>query len=82
MTRREASINDLPIAEHDRRIVGPRTTPESHEQYRCASPDAGPSTVISGAYWPVAVAARHWDPEMRLVASSERFRPTASGARQ
>jgi len=24
MARREASINDLPIAEHDRRIVGPR----------------------------------------------------------
>ena len=25
MTRREASINDVPIAEHDRRIFGPRT---------------------------------------------------------
>jgi uncharacterized protein len=26
MTRREASINDIPIPEHDRRILGPRTS--------------------------------------------------------
>ncbi len=32
MTRREASINDIPIAEHDRRIFGPRTSAESHEE--------------------------------------------------
>ena len=32
MTRREASINDVPIAEHDRRIVGSRTSAGSHEE--------------------------------------------------
>ncbi len=32
MTRREASINDVPIVEHDRRIFGPRTAAESREQ--------------------------------------------------
>lgn len=32
MTRREASINDLPIAEHDRRIFGSRTTSENDEE--------------------------------------------------
>ena len=32
MTRREASINDVPIAEHDRRIFGPRTSATSHEE--------------------------------------------------
>lgn len=32
MTRREASINDLPIAEHERRIFGSRTTSENHEE--------------------------------------------------
>jgi uncharacterized protein len=32
MTRREASINDVPIAEHDRRIFGPRTNAGSHEE--------------------------------------------------
>ena len=30
MTRREASINDIPIAEHDRRIFGPRTSADSN----------------------------------------------------
>jgi uncharacterized protein len=29
MTRREASINDVPISEHDRRIFGPRTSAQS-----------------------------------------------------
>jgi nuclear transport factor 2 (NTF2) superfamily protein len=32
MTRREASINDVPIAEHERRIFGPRTSPGSHQE--------------------------------------------------
>ena len=32
MTRREASINDIPIAEHERRIFGPRTRAESVEE--------------------------------------------------
>ena len=32
MTRREASINDVPITEHDRRIFGPRSSTESGEQ--------------------------------------------------
>jgi uncharacterized protein len=32
ITRREASINDVPIAEHDRRIFGPRTNAGSHEE--------------------------------------------------
>ena len=32
MTRREASINDIPIAEHDRRIFGPRTSADSNEE--------------------------------------------------
>jgi nuclear transport factor 2 (NTF2) superfamily protein len=32
MTRREASINDLRIAEHERRILGPRTSADSHEE--------------------------------------------------
>lgn len=30
MTRREASINDIRIAEHDRRIFGPRTSADPH----------------------------------------------------
>ena len=32
MTRREASINDLPIAEHDRRIFGPRASGARYEE--------------------------------------------------
>ena len=32
MTRREASINDVPIAEQDRRIFGPRTGAGRHEE--------------------------------------------------
>jgi nuclear transport factor 2 (NTF2) superfamily protein len=32
MTRREASINDIRIAERDRRILGPRTSAEGHEE--------------------------------------------------
>jgi nuclear transport factor 2 (NTF2) superfamily protein len=32
MTRREASINDVPIAEQDRRIFGPRTSANSNEE--------------------------------------------------
>jgi nuclear transport factor 2 (NTF2) superfamily protein len=30
MSRREASINDVPIQEKDRRIFGPRTETERH----------------------------------------------------
>jgi uncharacterized protein len=32
MKRREASINDVPIAEQDRRIFGPRTSADSNEE--------------------------------------------------
>jgi hypothetical protein len=32
MTRREASINDVPIGEEDRRIFGPRTSADSNEE--------------------------------------------------
>lgn len=32
MTRREASINDLPIAKHERRIFGARATSRKHEE--------------------------------------------------
>jgi nuclear transport factor 2 (NTF2) superfamily protein len=32
MTRREASINDIRINEHDRRIFGPRTSAAAHEE--------------------------------------------------
>lgn len=32
MTRREASINDMPISEPDRRIHGPRTDAERHQE--------------------------------------------------
>jgi nuclear transport factor 2 (NTF2) superfamily protein len=32
MTRREASINDAPIDEHDRRIFGPRASGAHHEE--------------------------------------------------
>ena len=32
MTRREASINDVPISEQDRRIFGPRSSAESGEE--------------------------------------------------
>jgi nuclear transport factor 2 (NTF2) superfamily protein len=32
MSRREASINDVPIAEQDRRIFGPRTSAGSNEE--------------------------------------------------
>ena len=32
MTRREASINDIPIPEHERRIFGPRPSPGSHDE--------------------------------------------------
>ena len=32
MTRREASINDIRINEHDRRIFGPRTSADAHEE--------------------------------------------------
>ncbi len=32
MTRREASINDLPIAPRDRRILGPRTSADGHHE--------------------------------------------------
>ena len=32
MTRREASINDIPIDEHERRILGPRPASEPGEQ--------------------------------------------------
>jgi uncharacterized protein len=32
MTRREASINDVRIAEHDRRIFGPRTSANPQEE--------------------------------------------------
>jgi nuclear transport factor 2 (NTF2) superfamily protein len=31
MSRREASINDVPIEEKDRRIFGPRTRPDQHQ---------------------------------------------------
>jgi nuclear transport factor 2 (NTF2) superfamily protein len=32
MTRREASINDIRIDEHDRRIFGPRSATERGEE--------------------------------------------------
>ncbi len=32
MTRREASINDIPIDEHERRIFGPRPAEERRDQ--------------------------------------------------
>ena len=32
MIRREASINDVRIAEHERRILGPRTSADAHEE--------------------------------------------------
>jgi nuclear transport factor 2 (NTF2) superfamily protein len=32
MSRREASINDVPIAEHDRRIFGSRSSADGHEE--------------------------------------------------
>jgi nuclear transport factor 2 (NTF2) superfamily protein len=32
MTRREASISDVPMAEHDRRIFGPRSSTDSYEE--------------------------------------------------
>jgi uncharacterized protein len=32
MSRREASINDVPIVEHERRIFGPRADADRHEE--------------------------------------------------